>query len=102
MKEEIKEILDDLRTYKDRYEYFLFNNLSFSDRDYKAKQLLDYITNLQEETERQSKAQVILDNQIAEMLKYKQRNEKAIEILKLCNSKCAKETISILKGDKDE
>jgi SMC interacting uncharacterized protein involved in chromosome segregation len=49
MKDEIKEILDDLRTYKDRYEYFLFNNLSFSDRDYKAKILLDYITNLQEE-----------------------------------------------------
>lgn len=49
MSNEIKEILDDLRTYKDRYEYFLFNNLSFSDRDYKAKQLLDYITNLQEE-----------------------------------------------------
>ncbi len=48
MKDEIKEILDDLRTYKDRYEYFLFNNLSFSDRDYKAKILLDYITNLQE------------------------------------------------------
>lgn len=55
MEDEIKEILDDLRTYKDRYEYFLFNNLSFSDRDYKAKILLDYITNLQEENERLKK-----------------------------------------------
>lgn len=30
---------------------------------------------------------------------YKERNSKAIEILKLCNSKCAKETIEILKGE---
>ena len=48
MNKEIKEILDDLRTYKDRYEYFLFNNLSFSDRDYKAKLLYKFITDLQE------------------------------------------------------
>jgi len=27
-----------------------------------------------------------------------QRIDKAIEILKLCNSQCAKETIEILKG----
>lgn len=32
---------------------------------------------------------------------YKSRIDKAIEILKLCNSKCAKETIDILRG-KDE
>lgn len=65
MNNEIKEILDDLRTYKDRYEYFLFNNLSFSDRDYKAKILLDYITNLQD---------------------YKSRCEKAIEYIKYNDS----------------
>ena len=31
-----------------------------------------------------------------------QRIEKAIEVLKLCNSQCAKETIDILKGDSNE
>ena len=30
---------------------------------------------------------------------YKNRCDKAIEILKLCNSKCAKETINILQGN---
>ena len=30
------------------------------------------------------------------------RINKAIEILKLCNTQCAKETIEILKGDLDE
>ena len=34
--------------------------------------------------------------------KYKCRIDKAIEILKLCNSNCARETIEILKGDSDE
>lgn len=91
MKEEIKEILE----FKENADY---KKLSVDE----IAILEDCITNLQEEIERQSKAQVILDNQIAEMYDYKLRNEKAIEILKLCNSKCAKETISILKGDKDE
>ncbi len=31
----------------------------------------------------------------------KDRTDKAIEILKLCNSKCSKEAIEILKGDKE-
>ena len=31
----------------------------------------------------------------------KDRIDKAIEILKLCNSKCSKEAIEILKGDKE-
>ena len=31
----------------------------------------------------------------------KKRIEKAIEVLKLCNSQCAKETISILKGEEN-
>ena len=48
---------------------------------YAIPYLLDYITNLQEEIKRQSKAQVILDNQIAEMYDYKTRNEKAIELI---------------------
>lgn len=48
--------------------------------------LFNYITNLQEEIERQSKAQVILDNQITEMYDYKSRNEKAVEIYKNRNT----------------
>lgn len=40
------------------------------------------------------------DFDIYDELKEKQdRIDKAIEILKLCNSECAKETIKILKGD---
>ena len=35
--------------------------------NYSAKLLLDYITNLEEEIKRQEKAQVILDNQNAEL-----------------------------------
>lgn len=31
-----------------------------------------------------------------------QRIEKAIEVLKLCNSQCSKEVIEILKGVNDE
>lgn len=37
-----------------------------------------------------------------EFISLRERNNKAIEILKLCNSKCAKETIEILKGDSNE
>lgn len=31
-----------------------------------------------------------------------QRIDKAIEVLKLCNSKCSKEVIDILKGEENE
>lgn len=129
MSDEIKEILDILQKCKD-----------YDDEVYLIKQngatlLLDYITNLktiekeyspllsenaelenkttnlQEETERQSKAQVILDNQIAEMLKYKQRNEKAIEYIKedmyvepkeLCGLVDGEHLLNILQGKSDE
>lgn len=79
MNNEIKEILDDLRTYKDRYEYFLFNNLSFSDRDYKANILLDYITNLKQENEntKKLKERYQLEKEI-----YKSRCEKALHLIK--------------------
>ena len=78
MKDEIKEKIDDIFWEVKKHPM---------DSDYLVKKeemelLLDYITNLQEEIERQSKAQVILDNQIAEMYDYKTRNEKAIEHIK--------------------
>lgn len=34
-----------------------------------------------------------------EIYKLQQKIDKAVEILKLCNSKCAKETIDILRGN---
>ncbi len=42
------------------------------------ERLLDYITNLQEEIERQSKAQMILDDMLAD---YKSKIDKAIEYI---------------------
>ena len=41
--------------------------------------------------------QLLQENQ-----KYKEVINKAIEILKLCNSQCAKQTIEILRGDSNE
>ena len=38
---------------------------------------------------------------LQENQKYKEVIDEAIEILKLCNSQCAKETIDILKGGND-
>lgn len=35
----------------------------------------------------------------AEINALEKRKDKAIEVLKLCNSQCAKETIEILKGE---
>lgn len=42
------------------------------------------------------------NNLMQENQQLQERIEKAIEILKLCNSKCAKETIEILKGGSNE
>ena len=131
MKEEIKEILEDVKRHLDYVEA----TGQCSIRDNEMKAMYDYITNLQEEVnkltaesteweskcydlqeeiERQSKAQVILDNQITEMFKYKQRIEKAVEYIKenciddefyinLTNKeKNIIKVLDILKGDKDE
>ena len=54
---------------------------------------------LKEERERQEKAQVILDNQNADLFG---RINEAVDILKLCNSQCAKETINILTGENND
>ena len=63
------------------------------------KLLYDYITNLQEENENITK---LKERYQLEKECYTQRIDKAIEILKLCNSKCAKETIEILQGSDEE
>ncbi|MGN0993035.1 MAG: hypothetical protein ACI4PE_03860 [Bacilli bacterium] len=55
--------------------------------DMSESELKDFIIELTEENSRYERK-----NQ-----KYKEVIDKAIEILKLCNSQCAKETIDILK-----
>ena len=44
----------------------------------------------------------LLNEKKQENQQLKERIDKAIEILKICNSKCSKETIKILKGEDDE
>ena len=63
----------------------------------------DKMKQLRQENERLKEKNILLKasepmSKIAEDYGYKSRCEKAIEILKLCNSKCAKETINILNG----
>lgn len=77
MTNEIKEILEylkDIKTYS-RDEIGYYKDLYGSQIDV----LLEYITNLHEEIERQEKSQVILDNQNAEL---QGRIDKAIEYIK--------------------
>ena len=96
MNNEIKEILDKCTP-------FLFGD--------EVDKLTDYITNLQQELEKteECRDELLEVNDVMRKLKeryqhekhiYKIRIEKAIEILKLCNSQSAKETIDILKEGK--
>lgn len=94
----LRELLDTEFTINDKMEMVGTFTLA------RINMISDILTNLQEETERQSKAQVILDNQIAEMLKYKQRNEKAIEYCRL-NKEFTPRLVdieNILTGDDNE
>ena len=61
-------------------------------RYYKEKDI--YIKQLKQENQK-LKIQISAREEVAN--KYKEVIDKAIEILKLCNSQCAKETIDILK-----
>jgi len=94
---DIKEILDYLKEQIEKETLNYEPDVELLKEE--AQILLDYITNLQEEIERQSKAQVILDNQITEMYDYKSRNEKANwwlkEMLKQAKSE---ETKAIING----
>ena len=45
---------------------------------------------------------IITDEKERYIIELLNRIDKAIEILKLCNSQCAKETIEILKGGKND
>lgn len=88
MNEEIKEILEELQRKNDRYNYYLKEDISFSDEDYKSHLLLDYITNLQQENERlkknlKKKPSILAFDYTSDVYKelydYKSRNEKAIK-----------------------
>ena len=80
MKDEIKEILDNI---KNKYEdYYVQDIVSGND----LKQLLDYITNLQQEN-KILKENAIHNDKVVDKAKwnemlYKSRNEKAIEYIK--------------------
>ena len=71
-----KEILDELQRKNDRYNYCIKEDISFSDDDYEAHLLLDYITNLQERYNALLEAHKITDEMLTE---YQNRNDKAIE-----------------------
>lgn len=58
-----------------------------------------YMDYLKEENQKLKKK---YENAVADYEYEKSKNQRAIEILKLCNSQCAKETIKILKEDNKE
>lgn len=112
MKEEIKEILDNLRfSYeqnKELYEKYNQDVMRYIIHLKEAKLLLDYITNLQEKYERMKENADILSNGYNELEK---RNEKAIEYIKdvsretlnngrvFYNELPAQDLLNILKGE---
>lgn len=82
MNDEIKEILDNI---KNKYEdYYVQDIVSGND----LKQLLDYITNLQQENERLKENNLDMQEEMARTWQkcddYKSRCEKAIEYIKNC------------------
>ena len=79
MTNEIKEILEKLKDGNWYDELDLTGTMWIELRWEETHLLLDYITNLQEEIERQEKSQVILDNQNAEL---QERIDKALEYMK--------------------
>ena len=107
MKDEIKEILDNIN---DKWEaYYVQDIVSGND----LKRLLDYITNLQEENERLIRIKKFYKNSALNNFKekadYKARIDKAIETIELwdmCGSKLIttfqEKAINILQGKSDE
>ena len=76
MNKEIKEILDKLKSKKERYEMCIRADISFSDDSYEASLLLDYITNLQQENEIR---QQDINNLTYQLAKMKAENERLKE-----------------------
>lgn len=88
MTEEIKEILDELK----KYPYGAYYGLK-QKQAYQIKQLLDYITNLQQQIEEYQKA---LDETMSEKMDLQQENE----FLKLNNPEMNIEHFRIVKENK--
>lgn len=70
MNDEIKEILDRLKSKKERYEMCIRTDISFSDDSYEASLLLDYITNLQKENKDLGEIKRILSKIVKEIDEY--------------------------------
>lgn len=116
MNDEIKEILEALKRKSERYNYCLKNDISFSDENYQAYLLLDYITNLQEENnslKQMSKDTYDTSQEI--MFELQERIDKAIDYItteqlytnyqwgKSQYEKILKDLLNILQGvGKDE
>ena len=80
--------------------------LDYVDTKEHLVELFNYITNLQEENKKLKEYREGYRKEIdywrIQFSNNKDIIDKAIEVLKLCNSKCAKETINILRGKDNE
>jgi len=81
MNKEIKEILDYLKESATK------QNLYFEINPEKAKKLLDYITNLQEENQALKNQLDFIEEQNHIIDKLQEKIDKAIEYIKSCNNK---------------
>ncbi len=105
--EEIKEILNELQRRNDRYNYFIKEDVSFSDEDYQAHLLLDYITNLQQENERVNQYidfyKDLIEKQNKSLEDYKSRNEKALKYVRETRLpiSMANDLLNILQGSEN-
>ena len=93
--DEIKKVCDEKKLLEDKNEQLQQEN----------QQLKEEITRLKELNDEKSKLALINHKNASQkedkIIVLKDRIDKAIQILKLCNSQCAEETIKILKGDKE-
>ena len=78
MNDKIKEILEKLKSKKERYEMCIRTNISFSDDNYEASLLLDCITNLQKQIEEYQKA---LDEITSKKIDLQEKNQRLLKNL---------------------
>ena len=96
MTNEVKEIL----AYFEKYIKITYMHDSEPMLNWKDLKIgLDYITNLQEENKRLKEeiVKLMFDKSILQ-----ERLDKVIEIIKLCDTPCAKEVLQILQGEDNE
>ena len=82
------------------------NKKQFKNIDFRLNAIAQALTELHNENKFLQSQNKVAEKYADDMEKMSKefscRIDKAIEILKLCNSKCAKETIEILKGEDNE